>query len=89
MPYIPDDEREVIHNLLAPVGTVLDAAGNQTGHLNYAITALLDGHLMNKGVNYASIAEAISAAEEAAHELRRRVLVPYEDRKRLESTGPP
>jgi len=34
-----------------------------------------------RGKSYNSISAAISALEDAAHEVRRRVMVPYEDEK--------
>lgn len=55
------------------------------GELNFAITCLMMRYLDRKGLSYTNAAETIAATTEAAAEFRRRVLVPYEDKKIAEN----
>jgi len=67
-------------------GTYLPPAIPRTpGELNFSITMLMNAYLLEKGLSYANIAETLGAAHEAEQEFRRRVLVPYEDKKLLEN----
>jgi hypothetical protein len=60
---------------------------NTPGQLNYVITALVHRYLIERGVNYYNLNEAIGVLECAKAELLRVVVGPYEDKKRRES-GP-
>lgn len=51
------------------------------GELNFLITSILVLYLERKGLSYQNIADACSAAYQAAKELERRVLAPYEIKK--------
>lgn len=82
MPYIPRSARQGLNPDWQPC---------TPGELNYAITRLLVNYLhLYKSTetgrpSYEHIAEAIAACTEAAAELRRRVLAPYEDLKCAEN----
>ena len=55
------------------------------GELNYVICELT-GQLISKSrISYEEISKWITAIEDAADELRRRLLHPYEDAKRFEN----
>lgn len=77
MPYITQEEREIIDNNLGPIVT--------PGQLNYAITKLCMTYLY--GVNldctptYQNYNEAIGVLESAKLELYRRDISKYEDYK--------
>lgn len=77
MPYITREAR-----------TRLDM-GNKpenAGELNYAISKLIDDYLFQKGgFRYEYLNEVTGALECAKLELYRRVIVPYEDEKLVES----
>lgn len=73
MPYIKQDRRDAIRAGAKP----LDA-----GELNFAISALVDAYLKDKGpIRYANLNEVVGALDCAKLELYRRVAVPYEDQK--------
>lgn len=79
MPYIPTarriELRERIHELAGDI--------QSPGELNYVLTRVVVETLDNHGpVSYARLAEAHAALTMAAAELYRRVIAPYEDRKR-------
>jgi len=57
----------------------------QSGELNYLITRLADAYIVDKGLSYSAINDAIGALECAKLELYRRVAVPYEEKKRSEN----
>lgn len=57
-----------------------------SGDLNYLICNLIEDFVIDKGISYAVMAEAISGATEAVAEFRRRIVSPYEDLK-LEENG--
>ena len=73
MPYIRRERREAI---------LAGARAQDAGELNFAITALVDSYLIDKGpLRYANLNEVIGAIECAKLELYRRVAAPYEDIK--------
>lgn len=79
MPYIRDlDRREV----LRPSRT---AAARDRAELCYQIACLQDDYLVIHGLSYASISDTIAAAEDAAAEVRRVVMGPYEEQKMREN----
>lgn len=81
MPYIASTLRpffdEDIAKLTNKTGSV--------GELNYAITRMVDGWIVKRGLTYASVNEAIGVLECAKQELYRRIAAPYEDRKIAEN----
>jgi hypothetical protein len=77
MPYIKPERREAILAGAKP----LDA-----GELNFAITALVDSYLQDKGgIRYGHLNEVIGALDCAKLELYRRIAAPYEDKKLAEN----
>jgi len=59
----------------------------EAGELNYLVTHLCDSFLMETGLSYKNINQAIGALECAKLELYRKIASPYEDRKEIEN-GP-
>lgn len=55
------------------------------GELNYAITTLLTGYILRKGLNYTHINDCLGACDGAKAEFYRRVVVNYEDLKKAEN----
>ena len=77
MPYIRQERREAI---------LAGAKPQDAGELNFAITALVDNYLKDRGaMRYAHLNEVIGAMDCAKLELYRRVAAPYEDKKIAES----
>jgi len=73
MPYIKSRQRAVIkeHNL----------SPDNAGELNFLITSIVHEFIIQKGLKYQRINEAIGVLECAKLELYRMVAVPYEDIK--------
>lgn len=67
-------------------GVIVEESKNQTGVLNYCISALLNKVLKTNGVSYRNINDLIGVLECAKLELYRRVASPYEDEK-IQSNG--
>jgi hypothetical protein len=77
MPYIKPERRKAI---------LAGAKPQDPGELNFAITALVDRYLEDKGgIRYAHLNEVIGAIDCAKLELYRRVAAPYEDEKIAEN----
>jgi hypothetical protein len=57
----------------------------EAGELNYLVTRLCDAFLMETGLSYKNLNQAIGALECAKLELYRRVAAPYEDKKSREN----
>lgn len=84
MPYIDPARRDVIE--LAPTGLLAPKEIQTVGELNFAISRLMTAFIKNSGgVSYGSCAAARAACHDAAEELYRRVVAPYEDKKCLEN----
>ena len=78
MPYIKHADKVLLETgqLLGP---------RNKGELNYMITTMMLEYLEIKSLSYTSISEALGAAIDAAEEMRRRLLGPYEDKKIMEN----
>lgn len=57
------------------------------GELNYLITELMVQYLKDNGKNYQNISDVIAAAQDAADEMKRRVLAPHEEAKKNDSNN--
>lgn len=79
MPYIPQESREFIRD-------IVDWDERSTGELNFLITTLIKDYIrVNGGLNYQRIAEVTGVLKNVSDEFYRRVAVPYEDKKREEN----
>lgn len=86
MPYIRQYERDQLDPHIA---ALIDALGtlrvsSMAGYLNYAITRLVLGTLLNEP-SYLQIATATGVLENVKTELYRRVVAKYEDKKCAEN----
>jgi len=83
MPYIISPKRKPIDDAVAAVPFM------EHGDLTYAITRLMVRYVLDHGggqvLRYTVLSQALSAAQDAADEFYRRVVVPFEDRKRAEN----
>ena len=77
MPYITQDRRDDLDILLR--------SPNTKGELCYDLYLTDLMYIAAKGSNFDNISDAISMLERAAHEVERRVLDPYEDKKIAEN----
>jgi len=86
MPYIPQDERPGIDELVDPLADLLNAAGGNdamVGRLNYTVSRLawrLCGHGGGER-RYARMNAVGGALAMASQEFYRRIAAPYEDEK--------
>ena len=55
------------------------------GELNFAFTWAIGYYLESQGLCYQTINDIVGALEGAKAEFQRRVVAPYEDRKRIEN----
>lgn len=85
MPYLPDTQRNDIHDDLLAAG--LDFWPENAAELNYIVSELINNFLRQKGLNYSNVNEMIGALECCKMELYRVVAAPYEDRK-MQENGP-
>lgn len=74
MPYIERIKR----NLLLPNS---QTTAMVPGELNYQITCLIVGFMLERGISYTTINDILGALEGAKLEFQRRVVGPYEDAK--------
>lgn len=84
MPYIPKVRRSTYKNDLESLAKKLARASSK-GELTYVIFYLTKAVFKNGRRSYTNISNAISCCIDAAEEIRRRYLNPYEDRKRREN----
>lgn len=85
MPYIKQDRRGKLDapifqtvNTLRRLGSSF--SGAIKGDVNYTITRIVLGAMQpDAGWNYQSLSDAVAALKDAATEIERRLLAPYED----------
>jgi hypothetical protein len=80
MPYIKQKDRKKFDKYLIHV------IPSNKGELNYCVTRLAVEFLANNKKSYQTISDAVNALKDAAGELERRVLHPYENLK-IEENG--
>lgn len=74
MPYIDEEAREALGLAGAPATT--------PGELNYVITRLAQEYVQVRGLSYQTLNDVMGALTGALSEFQRRVVHPYEERKR-------
>lgn len=78
MPYIKQQERDELMNLLIKV---VDLPADNAGQLNYILTTVIISYLNKHGKKYQTMNDIVGALEGAKAEFQRRVVAPYEDEK--------
>ena len=76
MPYINKDNRKQILTGRKPQGK---------GELCFLVYYIASLYIVETGTRYPVISDAIAALNDAAEEIRRRILNPYEDKKMAEN----
>ena len=76
MPYIKEADRINFNKYLDQVPNTTNK-----GDLNYCVTQLALHYIKAHGKSYTNISEAASALVDAADEIKRRLLGPYENQK--------
>ena len=78
MPYIKNEATKdtISSHMEEVVSTIVNP-----GHLNYAITSLINQYYKDTGPSYVAINDIIGSLECAKAEFYRRVAVPYEEEK--------
>jgi len=82
MPYIKPEDRSLLDAALAKL---LDQGICCPGDLNYVLTRIVAEYLASGNFDYAALNEVIGVLECCKLELYRRVLIPYENKKRDEN----
>lgn len=77
MPYIPQDNRDKFHKMLARLPKI-----DNPGELNYLISCIMQWYVVNNGKCYQSFNDMMGALEGAKLELYRRDIAEYENLKR-------
>lgn len=91
MPYIKQILRPSNNPLIATPGKVelIDwnrpIAIDNVGELNFAITMLINEYVKRRPLSYAVLNDVMGVFASAQAEFYRRVVTPYEDRKRAEN----
>lgn len=83
MPYINEEQREEIDELIFPLASLTPT----TGKINYTITRLIHEIIMRNHLSYDLLNSMVGVLECAKQELLRQVVAPYEDKKKDEN-GP-
>lgn len=76
MPYIKAEDRYALK---------MGDAAVTPGQLNYLITKLIESYIITNGANYSIFNDIVGAVEGAKLEFYRRIVAPYEDKKREEN----
>lgn len=79
MPYIKKSEREHIDKMVPRVDLLT------AGELNYLISRIVFKWVTGLGISYSSCNVAVGVLECVKQEFYRRVVAPYEDKKKLEN----
>jgi hypothetical protein len=86
MPYIPQHMRCNNVSLDALCDAIVDhTAYSSEGELAYVLFRVVSAWLLQKGHSYGRFAQAFGVIETVKHELYRRIVSPYEDKKRDEN----
>ena len=87
MPYIDMEHRAILDRAIQEARTPF-ALGKEiadAGELNYIVTKVIRGYLVERGVNYQTMNDIVGALESCKAEFQRRVVAPYEDIKEKEN----
>lgn len=76
MPYIKDEARQAL---------AAGAPSTNPGELNYIFCRLAQEYVQVKGLSYQTLNDVMGAFTGALAEFRRRIVDPYENRKRFEN----
>lgn len=87
MPYTKKEDREKFEPELKKLIDKIKKAETAKGDLTYLVYVIALEYIKSKGKSYTNISSAISSLQDAAEEMRRQVLNPYEDEKIKENGG--
>ena len=73
MPYITQEDRDLVEQSLEPIST--------PGQLNYLFTSAIAQYVRDNKLSYQTINDIIGALEGAKLEFYRRIATPYENEK--------
>jgi len=77
MPYIEDEMKKEMKDAIDDLSIWIHSKGD----LNYVICELVGRFILDDNLTYTKISEKIDAVHDAETELRRRILIPYENIK--------
>jgi hypothetical protein len=84
MPYIKQEHRERWQGVMREFRGVLQSHKDDisVGDINYILTSLLNQYLLSIKVNYEKLNGVMGVLASIKHEFYRRVIAPYEDKKK-------
>lgn len=87
MPYIKSDRRNELELFASLISNISDIGENckNAGELNYTLTKIIHAYFKENGGRYQQINDIIGALEGAKLEFYRRLVAPYENKKRNEN----
>jgi hypothetical protein len=85
MPYIPLKDAAEFNTGLMYLEDTIEQRGITNGELNFLMTMLAKFYIKRHGTSYNTLSDVIKAFECAKLEFYRRMVVPYEDKKREEN----
>ena len=80
-PYVNQEARMEVNIALEPLLTLI-AKGAPCGWINYMICRMSREYVLRHGATYDNLSAIVGCVADASHEIRRRLLEPYEDEKR-------
>lgn len=81
MPYIKSERRTFLNREIGNLVDKLRDLGSVKGDVNYTITRVVLGAMCpESGWSYQTLSDAVAALKDAATEVERRLLAPYEDK---------
>ena len=85
MPYISKEDKAIFDSILVEAKGKFDFYGITPGQLNYLVTSLCKMYVERKGISYTHLNDVLGMFDGASKEFYRRVVAPYEDKKRDEN----
>lgn len=83
MPYIEETRRKNLDKALEGILYMFETVeGIEPGDLAYALTRIAQGFIKHHGKSYTSMSATVGVIETVKHEIQRRMLDPYEDKKK-------
>jgi len=80
MPYIKAKDRKKFSDAYH-----LGAKAKKAGELNYIFSKVFRGYLDTNGANYSAMNDILGACDGATREFYRRIVVPYEEKKKKDN----
>jgi len=81
MPYVEKNDRMFYKDVVDKMMERIETGKCSKGELNYIVTKAAVAYIVRHGLGYNVVSDAIAALQDAADELKFRILRKYEDKK--------